>query len=326
MATVYELDTFVQKFRQLWKCGHESHLNVESKNGKAWVNLRLCLDDEPGPQHHQPSNFPKFKTSPSRERRKVRREIARQENVRKESETTFVAEKAEDVGIKDKVHDNAAVEVARHETTVTTEKLNNTEEGIMDEVDAVVEVAEHVPTETNAVESEEEVRENASEVANKANEVVDMNNSDVIVTEDNHEETKAKESIAEKAVDDKSKNEDRIESKPVRPLIEMVYATAVIEESNASKITDAEIKVLSSIIRSKEHLNRNINSLNIGSIQSYEIQGGKFEHIIQIVLSVNTVTLWESSRSYIYHHLGRDMWNLSDGTQITFKKIHQKMY
>ena len=106
-------------------------------------------------------------------------------------------------------------------------------------------------------------------------------------------------------VDLDNKESSYIEPKPARPTMEVVFATAVIEKLNATKITDAEIQALDNIIRSKEHLDRNIISLNIGSIQSYELQGGKYEHFVQIALNVNTATLWESSCSYIYHHLGQ---------------------
>ena len=75
MATMCELDTFVSKFKQLWRSGHDAHLDVESKAGKAWVGIRLCLGDDPGPLH-QHYNLPKT-TSPSRERRRKRREASR---------------------------------------------------------------------------------------------------------------------------------------------------------------------------------------------------------------------------------------------------------
>ena len=212
MSTMTELDTFVQKFRQLWKCGHDANLNVESKNGKAWVNLRLCLDDEPGPPHQQ-VNFPKFKTSPSRERRKLRREVARQEDeqARKESEMTIIAtEEATDVNV-----DNVDVKS--------------------------VEAAEHVPVKADTAENVEEAREEtATEVAEKANEVLDNSNSDAIAFKENNEVTEAKEGVIEKDVNDdcdsNNKKASQAEPRPVRPSIEVVFATAAIEKSNTNKI------------------------------------------------------------------------------------------
>ena len=294
-----ELDTFVLKFNQLWKCGHEAQLNVEAKNGKAWVNLRLCLDDEPGPLH-DPFNVTKFKISPSRERRKIRRESARQENPRKESETIIVTEEA-------------------------TNDVTETE----DKVDAVaVEAIKCIPEKANTTESVDEAPlETDSKVVAGANELLQNNNCDVATSLDDNSERKEKEEAEEKVVtvSDVGDMVTEPEQKPVRPSIEYVFATAVIEKSIASQVSEAEINALQTIIRSKEHLKRNIISVNLGSIQSYGPRDGKFEHLIQIVINVNTGALWEGSRSYIYHHLGRDVWTMGDGTQISLKRIHQKM-
>ena len=48
METIFELDTFVKKSKQLWKSGLSAHLDVESKAGKACVSICLCLGEEPG--------------------------------------------------------------------------------------------------------------------------------------------------------------------------------------------------------------------------------------------------------------------------------------
>ena len=47
MAVVTELDSFIIKFRQLWKSGHDARLQVETKAGKADVALHLQLGSEP---------------------------------------------------------------------------------------------------------------------------------------------------------------------------------------------------------------------------------------------------------------------------------------
>ena len=114
------------------------------------------------------------------------------------------------------------------------------------------------------------------------------------------------------------------EPKPVRSAVETVFATAVIGDTDTSNVTNVQLNALLSIIRSKEHLSRNITSVNIGSVQSYQLGRGKFEHVLQIMIHVNTANLWENARSYIFHHLGRDIWNLRDGTEVKLKRIHQK--
>ena len=41
--SVYELDSFVKKFYQLWSAGYSAHLDLESHSGKAWVGMRVQL-------------------------------------------------------------------------------------------------------------------------------------------------------------------------------------------------------------------------------------------------------------------------------------------
>ena len=42
-----ELDTFVTKFKNLWKAGLTAHLDIDTHAGQAWVGLRLRLGDAP---------------------------------------------------------------------------------------------------------------------------------------------------------------------------------------------------------------------------------------------------------------------------------------
>ena len=69
---VTELDTFLQKFKQLWHSGHSAHLDLDSHAGHAWVGLRVRPGHAPGPLHQQ---LPKRRTrdGPSRQRRRARR-------------------------------------------------------------------------------------------------------------------------------------------------------------------------------------------------------------------------------------------------------------
>ena len=81
---VTELETFVQKFHQLWSAGHSAHLDLEAHAGRAWVGLRVQLGHAPGILHPQPHPQPspkvhKHKDSPSRQRRRARRAAARQQ-------------------------------------------------------------------------------------------------------------------------------------------------------------------------------------------------------------------------------------------------------
>ena len=52
MVEETELNTFMAKFKQLWRSGLDAQLDIDSSNGKAWVGLRLRLGDAPGPVRH----------------------------------------------------------------------------------------------------------------------------------------------------------------------------------------------------------------------------------------------------------------------------------
>ena len=74
---VTELDTFINKFHQLWKAGLTAHLDLDTHAGNAWVGLRVQLGHQvPGPSHHPV--HPPHQVSSSRERRRARRLAARE--------------------------------------------------------------------------------------------------------------------------------------------------------------------------------------------------------------------------------------------------------
>ena len=75
---VCELDTFVQKFNQLWRAGHSAHLDIDTHAGKAWIGLRLQLGQAPGSAHEQfPSPpAPNYRGPAYRRRQERRRQSA----------------------------------------------------------------------------------------------------------------------------------------------------------------------------------------------------------------------------------------------------------
>ena len=86
---VTELDTFIQKFHQLWQAGVTAHLDLDTRAGNAWVGLRVQLGhDVHGPLHH--GTYPP-KVSPSRQRRRARRLATRNaENIVNETSEEVV--------------------------------------------------------------------------------------------------------------------------------------------------------------------------------------------------------------------------------------------
>jgi hypothetical protein len=99
---VTELDTFVQKFKNLWQSGLNAHLDVNTHAGKAWVSLHVQLEQAPGPLYHPLfSNKPgRSRDTPSRQRRRARRAAARKEQTERTNheETEAVEFETNDAG------------------------------------------------------------------------------------------------------------------------------------------------------------------------------------------------------------------------------------
>ena len=84
MAGLDELDKFVRKFVSLWQSGCEASLHVESKAGNAFVSLQLGLG-QAQPHLAKGQHVGGCRGgSPSKQRRKERREAERQERARAE--------------------------------------------------------------------------------------------------------------------------------------------------------------------------------------------------------------------------------------------------
>ena len=97
MAVVTELETFIQKFRQLWKSGHDARLEVETKAGKASVALHLRLGDAPEPIHgNQQRTFSsRTRNTSARDRRRARLAEARDINENMSEEMRNATEEVE---------------------------------------------------------------------------------------------------------------------------------------------------------------------------------------------------------------------------------------
>ena len=89
-------------------------------------------------------------------------------------------------------------------------------------------------------------------------------------------------------------------------------------------LSDVEFKSVDSIIKSRDHLRRNVTEITYGTLRSYKELSGEFRHVLSIVLDVDTSRLWEGARIYIFNNLGRDSWTLGNGTQVRLTRIHQK--
>ena len=113
-----ELDTFVQKFHQLWNAGLNAHLDLDCHAGVAWVGLRLQLGHPPGPSHHQvyPSSGHRKSFSPSYQRPRERRTAARASN----DKLTDVEEASNPTNHEETIASNERAEEALIETDIAT--------------------------------------------------------------------------------------------------------------------------------------------------------------------------------------------------------------
>ena len=134
---VTELDTFIQKFQQLWNSGHTAHLDLDTCAGRAWVGLRVQLGHAPGPPHqqlhHPPFKHPRNPESPSRMRRRARRAANRQQKAEEVIEQ--VNSEAEPVVTEVKIAETADAEKALFEES----RVGKTPERVEEEVIVVEE-------------------------------------------------------------------------------------------------------------------------------------------------------------------------------------------
>ena len=123
---VIELNSFVQKFTQLWKAGVMAHLDIDTHAGHAWVGLRAQLGQVPtGPPHYQYGYHQRDHPSgqryrgPSYQRRQERRQAARA--------TANQAPLTEEVRDKLRTTENIRDDVKATATTIETVNENQTE-------------------------------------------------------------------------------------------------------------------------------------------------------------------------------------------------------
>ena len=86
-----------------------------------------------------------------------------------------------------------------------------------------------------------------------------------------------------------------------------------------------EMEILKRFVNSKDHLSRNIASIEFESVAYDGTDGcGTFEHSVQVKIAVLRRNLWQGARAYIFKHLGSDVWERGNGTTIAFSRIHEK--
>ena len=295
MATE-EIDKFVRKFKDLWNSGFDAHLDVDAHAGEAWVGLRVRVGRAPGVLHPKSEGY-----CPARERRRVRRAAARNEqsdrNVKEEPEESDESIATEEVAVR------------IDETVQLTQENNDVDDKFTTE-----EVAKKIEpicqeSKTEIMEEDENVEENAV-----TEEVADQNSEEIVI-EDN---------LVEDATEEKAKakdNEVKIIEK--EPEIVVVHATAVIANSPGQRLTEVDTTNLQNLIFRENHLQQNIVKLEFGQ-QYSDSRNNLFKHTLELKLLVATQRLWEGPRSYIWKHMGQNEWAKENGSTVVFNRIHVK--
>ena len=114
-----------------------------------------------------------------------------------------------------------------------------------------------------------------------------------------------------------------LQTSEVNGIVEL-FATALFEHSPYEVLTQDEYQSLGRFVTSSDHLARNIVKVVVDRHSSRSDANGKFEHTAHVRIFVKTIHLWESPRSYVWKHLGQDVWDRGNGTRITLRRIHQK--
>ena len=134
-----------------------------------------------------------------------------------------------------------------------------------------------------------------------------------VVTEENKE---AGENIG-------LKNKEKEVNYKIKPIV-TIHATAVIADSPNAALTSDEIDLLMRFLTNRDHLQRNISNIAYEYLCSEPLRNCKFKHTVGLKIDVRTENLWEGPRSYLWKHVGQDLWSRGNGSVISVAWIHQK--
>ena len=121
-----EIDSFIRKFKDLWNCGFDAHLDVDTHAGQAWVVLRVGL----GVHGHHQAKIIGTSDSPCRHCRRARREVARKvkaEEANHESNELVSEENLDekDISIMDDNMENVIVDHKKNENHESESEATN---------------------------------------------------------------------------------------------------------------------------------------------------------------------------------------------------------
>ena len=174
MSTATELESFIQKFHQLWNAGFSAHLDLDCHAGLASVGIRLQLGHPPppGPFVHRvysppPPPPPRKSFSPSYRRRRERRIASRLNNLNAEK-VSPLAESKVTTGNEEGAEEVSHTNTIRAETMKEIEENDDTFEDVI-KLEETGEVLEENDDEqiTEKSKNEEFANKNKSEEENE---------------------------------------------------------------------------------------------------------------------------------------------------------------
>ena len=257
-----------------------------SKDGVAWVGLRLQLGRPPGPLHHQvyPSPHHRKSYSPSYKRRRERRACAREnsEHVEEASNLTKTVENepAEEVVYSgDTILPSENAEEALTEIVANDEIIVESENREKEAVEAF-DVNDDKVVEQTAEDKENQNEDNAAEI----NETLDISQKN-ISNVGNEEMCESSDTAVVTSMEMET---------PVPDVIP-VYSIATVENCPDSQLSEDYIQSIKRFLASEPHLAENIRLAEFQCLTSRSFRNNKYTHTVSVVLYVKTQRLWESA-------------------------------
>ena len=299
-----EIDSFVGKFRQLWRAGLDVHLDLNAHAGNAWVGIKLNLGQPKSTQ--QQCEILKKRYSPSRIRRRERRAASRQDNNLTDTESVDIlnkdGNKSKEIGKSSSSDSNQMAVVAEEANIEPTENLVTEE----------VFTTEDLPVRnSDAKEVIIDSKDEAQTVSSEQN----------CVSPDTSENIEVQvKCVAEDDVQIDTGSNDVAEFK--QPAVAVIHATAIIQNSPYHSFSQDEWNSILRFITNKDHLKKNVTNVEYCQSSSKDQGNTCFMHSVLLKILVKTEPLWESPRSYLWKHVGQDTWERGNGSSIMLTKIH----
>ena len=297
-----ELNSFFQKFPQLWNDGKSAHLDLDCSAGTAWAGLRVQLGQghPPSPYHPSPHYRYRKSFSPSYQRRRERRAAERANPKHAEEASSNQTEK------------NQNAEEASNET----QNNENAEEASVKENEI-----KQSDEKTSECENSVVIEAGAAEVSEK-DDIIENTVAENMVNENKKERENGNEELCVAA----ASSETICQDIPLAAPEEIpVYCIATVENCPDSVVTEDYYQSIRRFLGSEQHLVQNISSAELQYISSRSFRNNLYTHTVSIVVHVRTARLWETPASYVRKHLGlTNYWTRSNGTIVRLSRIHQK--